>query len=190
MNPVTHLLISWSLASAFSFDRKDRIIVSAAGVAPDMDGIGLLWDGAVSQPEHPLALWSRFHHVIGHNLAFGLFLAVITCLVATRRIAACAAVLIAYHLHLLCDLLGSRGSDEIWSIPYLLPFSDSWNFAWSRQWPLASWQNFLITAGLMIFVFHQAWKRGISPLELFSPRANEIFVAALRARFGAPVERR
>lgn len=188
MSPVTHLLLSWSVASAFSFERKDRSIVTVAGVVADMDGFGLLWDLAASQPEQSLALWGRFHHALGHNITCGLFLAFITGLVATRRIAACVATLIVFHLHLLCDLLGSRGPDEIWSIPYLLPFSNSWDFSWSRQWSLASWQNFLITAGAMVFVFHQAWRRGISPLEIVSQRANDAFVAALRARFGAPSE--
>ena len=188
MSPITHLLLSWSGASSFAFDRKDRALVTVAGIAPDLDGIGLLWDLTSRQAGQPLALWSRFHHILGHNIAFGLFLVMVTFFCATRRVAACLAVLALFHLHLLCDLLGSRGPDEIWSIPYLLPFSHAGDLVWSKQWPLNSWQNFVITIGALGYVFYQGWKRGISPLELVSLRANEAFVGALRERFGAPAK--
>lgn len=183
MSPVTHLLLSWSVASALPLRRKDRVLVTLAGVAPDLDGIGLLWDLAQGAGQ-PLALWSMFHHVLGHNITFGLTLALIIFFAATRRAAACAAALVVFHLHLLCDLFGSRGPDELWSIPYLLPFSESWNFVWADQWPLNSWQNFAITFAAIIFVFYQGLKRSISPLELISQRANNAFVEVIRKRFG------
>ncbi len=190
MSPVTHLLVSWSAASTMCNGRKYRALATVAGIAPDLDGIGLLWDMVSYQPGQPLTLWSRFHHVLGHNVTFGLTLAVMACLLATRRTMTFVAVSIVFHLHLLCDLLGSRGPDEIWSIPYLLPFSRSWNFAWANQWPLNSWQNVAITVAAMVCVFYQGWKYEISPLELLSQRANDSFVGALRARFGTPANNR
>lgn len=190
MSPITHLLLSWSAASTFALDRKDRALVTVAGIAPDIDGIGLLWDLTSYQTGQPLALWIRFHHVLGHNITFGVILAIITFIFATRRVAACIAVFSVFHLHLVCDLLGARGPDEIWSIPYLLPFSNSWDFVWSKQWPLNSWQNFTITIGSIVFVFYQGWKHGISPLELVSQRANDSFVSAIRARLGIQINKR
>lgn len=190
MSPITHLLLSWSAASTFAFNKKDRALVTVAGVAPDMDGLGLLWDLTSYQTGQPLALWIRFHHVLGHNITFGVILAMGTFMLATRRVAASVGVLCIFHLHLFCDLLGARAPDEFWSIPYLLPFSHSWNFVWSKQWPLNSWQNFVITFGAITFVFYQGRKRGISPLELVSQRANDSFVSAIRARFGSPYKKR
>jgi len=186
MSPITHLLLSWSVASAVASDRKDRALITVAGIAPDIDGIGLLWDLVSRQKGEALALWSRYHHVLGHNITFAVTLAIASFFLAKRRVATCLAVLSVFHLHLLCDLLGSRGPDEIWSIPYLLPFSHSWNFVWSKQWPLNSWQNFAITSGAIAFVIYQGWRRRISPLELVSQDANDSFVGAIVRRLGDP----
>jgi hypothetical protein len=164
------------------------MLVTLAGTIPDADGLGLLWDLAFGHPDRPLALWSAYHHVLAHNLAFGLVIAVIAFLIASRRTAVCAVALSVFHLHLLCDILGSRGPDQAWSVPYLLPFSRAWDFVWPGQWPLSSWQNFAITAATLVFIIYQAWMRGISPIELVSKRANDLFVTALRARFGEPAE--
>jgi hypothetical protein len=51
---------------------------------------------------------------------------------------------------------------------------------------LNSWQNFAITFLALLVIFYQGWRKGISPLEIVSRRANNAFVAALRARFGLP----
>jgi hypothetical protein len=130
-----------------------------------------------------MELWSRYHHILGHNLAFGLILAVATLSIAKRRVTTAVAALLAFHLHLFCDYIGSRGPDGPWTIPYLLPFSDKWDGAWSGQWPLTSWQNVLITITALAFVFYRGWRDCISPLELVSARANIAFVDTLRARF-------
>lgn len=188
MSPVTHLLLSWSVGSVFPFDRKDRVLVTLAGVSPDLDGAGMLLDLFSYRAGQPLELWVRFHHVLCHNLAFGLFLALFTFCLATRRLMAGAAAFLAFHLHLLCDILGSRGPDEAWSVPYLLPFSHAGEIVWAHQWALNSWQNFAITFVALVFIFYQSWRKGISPLEIVSRRANDAFVAALRLRFGHPMK--
>lgn len=187
MSPVTHLLLSWSVGSAFPFTKRDRILVAAAGTVPDLDGMGLLWDlWANRGADGDLALWAGFHHVLGHNIAFCLVLIACACFLASRRALACLAVFLAFHLHLACDLAGSRGPDQVWSIPYLLPFFTAGDLSWSGQWPLASWQNMAITVIAMAFVCFTAWKKGISPLEIFSGKANDAFVHTLRNRFGSP----
>lgn len=188
MSPVTHLLLSWSFSSVFPFDRKDRVLVTLAGVVPDLDGAGMLLDLFSYRPGQPLELWIRFHHVLCHNLACGLFIALLTFCLATRRMLAGVAALLAFHLHLVCDILGSRGPDEAWSVPYLLPFSHAGDLVWAHQWALNSWQNFAITFLALLVIFYQGWRKGISPLEIVSRRANNAFVAALRARFGLPTK--
>ncbi|MCU1284514.1 MAG: rane-bound metal-dependent hydrolase [Acidobacteriales bacterium] len=48
---------------------------------------------------------------------------------------------------------------------------------------LNAWPNFAITFALLITTFYLAWKRGFSPLEIFSTRADAAFVSTLRQRF-------
>ena len=187
MSPVTHFLLSWSVASNTHLDRRDRTLVTLAGISPDLDGVGLLWDLATRQPGQHLTLWSTYHHILGHNITFGVMLALLAAACASRRIATGTAAFFVFHLHLFCDFLGSKGPDENWSIPYLLPFSDVWDFVWVGQWPLVSWQNFFITISALVFVVYQSWRQGFSPLEFISKRANCAFVSALRIRFGTPL---
>ena len=73
--------------------------------------------------------------------------------------------------------------DGSWPIPYLLPFSNAWQWSWRGQWPLNAWQNFAITLALLLAAFFLAWKNGFSPLEMISPRADRALVTALRTRF-------
>lgn len=189
MSPVTHFLVSWSMGSMFRLGKRDRMLVALAGTIPDIDGVGLLWDLPASHASGgDLVYWARFHHVLGHNITFCLAIVFCSYFLASRRLMACFAVFLAFTIHLLCDLVGSKGPDQYWSIPYLMPFSHSWDFVWKGQWPLNSWQNFAITFSAIIFSGYMAWRKGISPVEVFSQRANLAFVAALRKRFGRPVE--
>ena len=98
-----------------------------------------------------------------------------------------ALVGVSFHLHLLCDLVGARGPEgEQWPIPYLLPFSRAWDLTWSGQWALNAWPNFVLTLAALAATLFWAWKRGYSPLEIFSTRADRALVAALRRRFAEP----
>ena len=56
------------------------------------------------------------------------------------------------------------------------------------QWALNAWPNFLVTGGALALTFFLAWKRGFSPLEMISGRADRVLVDALRDRFGYPEE--
>jgi hypothetical protein len=92
--------------------------------------------------------------------------------------------LASVHLHLLGDLLGSRGPDGYqWPIPYLWPFSGAADLVVPFQWQLNAWPNVVISLILLAHLFWLAWDRGSSPLELISARANEAFVQALHVRF-------
>jgi hypothetical protein len=96
-------------------------------------------------------------------------------------------VWISFHLHLLGDLVGARGPEGYqWPIPYLLPFSNRWQWAWRGQWALNAWPNFIITIIAITLTFFFAWKRFYSPLELISYKADRIFVETLQKRFGKP----
>lgn len=190
MNPVTHLLVGWATANTARLERRDRALVTLAGVAPDLDGLGIIADFATAGSANPTGWWGSYHHVLGHNLGAVLLVTMLAFAASKRRAVTAFLVCVAFHLHLLGDIVGSRGPDAYqWPIPYLLPFSNSWQIVWSGQWTLNAWPNFALTAALLAVTLYLAWRRGYSPLELGSARADRAFVAALRGRFGAPAAR-
>lgn len=188
MNPVTHLLVGWTVANAASLDRRERAVVTLAGVIPDVDGLGVVADFFARSSDNPLNWGGNYHHILAHNVGFALCVGVAAFLLSARRWVTALLSLLSFHLHLLGDLVGARGPEGYpWPIPYLLPFSDSWQITWEGQWALNAWPNFLITGVLMVATFYLAWKRRFSPLEMLSVRADRAFVQVLRQRFGNPV---
>ncbi|WP_417913408.1 metal-dependent hydrolase [Candidatus Electronema sp. TJ] len=188
MSPVSHFLLSWLTANTVQLDRRERLLVTCGGIAPDMDGLGIIADFLTRNSSRPLQWWGEYHHLLGHNAAFGALLAAFTLLCAKqRRTAAALLSLTVFHLHLFCDLVGSRGPDGFqWPLPYLWPFSKAWQWTWDGQWALNAWPNLLVTAAALLAAFYLAWKTGRSPLEFVSLRADGQFAAALRARLGTP----
>ncbi len=187
MNPVTHLLAGWLTANSADLCSRDRALVTLAGIAPDIDGAGVLAEMATRGSGSQLFWWSDYHHVLCHNLAFGLALTAAAAALAVRRGTTAALALAAFHLHLLGDLAGARGPDGYqWPLAYLLPFSDRWQLTWSGQWALNAWPNILITILLLGMTLYLAWRRGFSPLEMVSKKADAAFVSTLRNRFGTP----
>jgi inner membrane protein len=92
--------------------------------------------------------------------------------------------MVSFHLHLLEDLAGSRGPDGYpWPIPYLQPFSAAISLTWRGQWALNAWENVVLTAALLLATLWLAWRRGFSPLEMISIKADARLVATLRRRF-------
>ncbi|MBN1808178.1 MAG: metal-dependent hydrolase [Planctomycetes bacterium] len=187
MNPVTHFLVSWDIAGAGETMRRDRWLITISGVIPDLDGLGAIAELATRHSERPLLWFTRFHHILCHNIGFGLALAVAVFLLAREKIRTLLFAVGVFHLHLLCDIIGARGPDgSQWPVPYLLPFSDRWYLAVGWQWELVSWQNTLVTAAALVAMFYMAWRKGYSPLELMPWNIDARFTAALRRRFGAP----
>lgn len=190
MNPVTHCLVSWCVANSAQVDRRDRAIVTLAGIAPDLDGLGAIPELLTRNSPYALHWFSEYHHILGHNLGFGIVVTAASFSLAARRWKTAALAFVAFHLHLLCDVAGARGPDgDQWPIPYLLPFSRAWQWTWHSQWALNAWQNFVITTAALGLTFYLAWSRGFSPLEMASREADVAFVAALQQRFGEPSKR-
>ena len=185
MHLQTHALASWLVAEAGpNFLRRERALVLAAGLAPDLDALTLL--GGVE-------FYQRWHHVILHNVLAAVLCSSLFALLARAgaRAATYALSLIAYHLHMACDLLGSAGPDgSIWSIPYFLPFSRR-ELSWDGQWGLGSWQNVAITVALLVVSWTVAVRRGRTLIESISLRADTAIVEVLRRRwpFGALARR-
>ena len=183
MSPVTHFLAGWLLANATALGRKERALVVGASVVPDVDGLGAIPELLTRNSAHPVLWFSQYHHAL-HNLAFALAITLISFALARARWKTALLAFLAFHLHLLCDLIGARGPDRYsWPIPYLAPFSNSVQITWSGQWALNAWQNIAITLVLLLLTFWLAWKKGVSPLEFVSAKANTALVNTLTARF-------
>lgn len=188
MSPITHFLVGWMVSNSATLNRRERALVAIAGVIPDIDGFGAIPEVLTRNTARPLTWFSDYHHTM-HNATFAIAVAVAAYFLAARRWKTALLTFLSFHLHLLGDLLGARGPDgDAWPIPYLLPFSRAWEWTWEGQWALNAWPNFVITFALLGATFYLAWRRGFSPLEMFSARADRSFVAVLRKRFpGAPV---
>jgi inner membrane protein len=181
MSPITHFLAGWAVANAAKLNKRERMLVALAGVAPDVDGIGVVWD--VLSRSGSYEFYQKYHHVFGHNIFFGLLVAAFGLLLGVRKGLVAALMLVSFHLHLLGDIVGARGlENDFWAVPYFWPLS-SRDYYWSGQWPLNGWQNFVITGILMALTFFWAWKRGYSPIEMVSQKADQAFVDTLRRRF-------
>jgi inner membrane protein len=208
MSPITHFFAGWMLASVFpagsptTLTRREKALVVAAAVAPDLDGIGIIPELLTRNTSHPLLWFSQYHHSL-HTLTFALVCTLAAYLIAgplanftfgpsikgrplpTRPWLTAFLVFVSFHLHLLCDLIGARGPDgDQWPIPYLKPFSNAVQLTWHGQWALNAWQNFAITGLFLAATFWIAVKYGNSPVELVSERGNRALVEALQSRVG------
>jgi len=183
MSPITHFLASWTIAESCTENRRERLWICLAGLAPDLDGLGIFVDIANDLLGRGVSQWYAVYH---HFLFHGLFGAVVTVAIArlagVARLKALLLVFLAFHLHLVCDLVGARGPEryDIWVIYYLGPFARNPTLWWPHQWPLNGWQNMLITVALLGWTLTLAVKRGASPISLLNRKWDEGVVAALR----------
>jgi inner membrane protein len=183
MSPVTHFFSGWVLANCAQLNRKDRALVTLACVIPDIDGLGIIPELLTRNSAHPLLWFTLYHHSL-HNLAFALVVAALAFALATRKWTTGLFALLSFHLHLFEDLIGSRGPDGYqWPIPYLQPFSAALQLSWRGQWGLNAWPNVVLTIALLVITLWLAWRRGFSPLEMISARADASLVSVLRQRF-------
>lgn len=185
MHVVTHLLIGWTAAEHTVKTRRDKALVAWASVAPDLDGLGLPVDWTCRALGYETAFYEEYHRMALHGLPGAVLVTALFAMLAQERMRAAPWIFISYHLHLLGDVLGSRGSapTDIWPIHYLAPVSDALSIAWTGQWPLTSWQNTALTIALMVYAVALAIRRGYSPVGMFSARADAAFVETLRARW-------
>jgi len=90
--------------------------------------------------------------------------------------------LLVYHLHLLCDLIGSRGPDvgDLWPICYSEPLFRHPIWFWRHQWRLDGWQNQTIFIVIFAAALWLAVKSGCSFVEVISRRLDSVFVNVLQ----------
>lgn len=184
MSPITHLLASWIIAAKTTDNPRDCRLVTLAGLAPDLDGLGLAADVICNGLNHTGSFhyYQTYHHYLLHGIAGAAFLAVLLAAMARCRWKVLLLSLAVVHLHLLCDFVGSRGPtpEDLWPIFYLGPFDKDPMWIWRGQWRLDGWQNQLISVGLLAWSFRIAVIRGISFIGLFNRRMDAMFVGTLR----------
>ena len=196
MHVITHALISWGVANVpRNTTRRQRILATVGGVIPDVDALGAIWDTAFgSLGDSPTLYYHDYHRVVGHTAAFAAAALLMPLVLADqgKRLATAALFALAFHVHLVCDLVGSRGPDgaDVWGVPYLhLPFSRShlpsndpvW-WKWAGQWELTAWPNVAITILMLAFCCVMAVKANRTILEVLSPKLDGVVVRALRRR--------
>ncbi len=183
MSPITHFLASWVVFEPHLRTDRDRVLVLAAGLAPDLDGIGIIIDFAMrALGLMPTDYYQGWHRHYAHGIAAALLLSALAAWYGTDRYRAAIAAFLCVHLHFLCDLAGSRGStaSDLWGLYYLGPFDKNYEWVWGGQWPLIGWQNTCISIVLMLLLLFRACHTGYSPLGLINARADAVFVAVLR----------
>ncbi len=169
MQVPTHLALSWLIGHRLP-ERRDRRLVAWAGVLPDLDALTIL---------RSYDYYSYYHHVVTHGLVSALAITLLATAAARQRVKVFLLALIATHFHLACDLLGS-GTD--WPIVYFFPFSCHEYFT-PYGWPLASWQNAIITLAGLVAIGWVGVTRGHTFAETFLPaKADAAIVEVLRRR--------
>ncbi len=171
MAPGSHLLFSWLVGANLFKARRERVLVAIAGVAPDLDGLGLIADKVSGTTSY----FFQYHHYLGHSVFSAVIIASIAAVFAkVQKLTLWCAAFFVVHLHLLCDLLGSKGPDGYqWPIYYLYPLNTSYSISWAHQWELNAWQNIVILLLLLVVSFYYAATERITFLEVFSYRLNE-----------------
>ncbi|MBI4867842.1 MAG: metal-dependent hydrolase [Candidatus Wallbacteria bacterium] len=151
-NPITHILLGWLIAHLGSSTRALRTWCLIAAIAPDVDGLGLLFGRET---------YVRYHHVLAHNFLFlALVTAVSACWVGWRpwdvgRVFASGLV------HLYGDYWGSGPG---WPLYVLLPFDDTMVLN-EAAWEFNGAESRLIFAGCVLASCWIARRAGRTPFE-------------------------
>lgn len=176
--------MGWTLASlGEARSRAGRIAVTLSAILPDLDGLGGALDFLFAQTGQKTFFFEEGHHVLLHNMWAGLLCAAIGWAVSGKNLRTCFLCLLAFNLHIACDLIGSAGADgELWPIAYFWPLCGmEYSVAW--QWRLDSPINIALTAVLEIAMLLLAWGKGYSPIEIISPAFDKKVFALLGRLF-------
>ena len=189
MSPIAHFLGSWLVAAVAADNPRDRRLITLAGVLPDLDGAGILADFARhwrTGAELDFTYYQQFHHLWLHGWPGVIFIAGVLAVFAREHWRVALWGVVVMHLHLLCDLLGSRGPSvaDLWPICYSEPIFRHPIWFWRCQWRLDGWQNAVIALGMFGGALVVSLRRGFSFAEVFGSRADRAFTKTLRAWAG------
>jgi hypothetical protein len=183
MSPATHLFASWVIAAKTTDNPRDCRLVTLAGILPDLDGLGLIPDVATRALGYRGTMYyEHYHHFLLHGIYGGIAIAMLLACFARHRWRVLLLALLVFHVHLLCDLVGSRGPEpeDLWPIFYDGPFNKNWMWLWKGQWQLDAWRNRILSAVLFVWSLQIAVQLGYSFVGVFNRRLDEKFVGVLR----------
>ena len=181
MSPSTHLLLSWLVAANIGKNRHERMLLTVSGVAADFDGAGLLIDIAAPIFGQHTNFWFAYHHR-GHSIWGALLVCAAVGIAAkTNKLKLAFTAIFLFHLHILCDLIGSKGPDGYqWPIAYFYPVYPDLLLTVSWQWVLNSWQNILFSILLIFFVVKKSLAINTSPFEIVSIKLDQTFIKMIK----------
>ena len=174
MSPAAHLLFSWLTSAEIIKARRERVLVSISGIAPDIDGMGVIID-KITNSTH---FYLQYHHYIGHSIFSALFIAMLAMFLAsTQKTTVFLLSFIVVHVHVFFDVIGSKSPDGYqWPIYYFYPLNAEYGITWSGQWELNAWQNSIIMLFLLLACAYYAVTKKLTFLEVFSSKLNrEVF---------------
>jgi hypothetical protein len=182
MSPETHLFASWIIGAKTTRNLRDSRLVALAGILPDADGLGLIVD-VITQMRGgwQSTLYGQYHHYLLHGALGAVLIAGTLAYFARDRWRVLGLALVTFHLHLLCDFVGSRGPSkyDLWPIYYLGPFTHHHEWLWTGQWSLDAWQNRYLSAGLLLCCLWMSAERGDSFVGVFNRRLDAVFSGVL-----------
>ena len=100
--------------------------------------------------------YGEWHHVVTHGLFATTLVAIVCMVLAQDRWKVGLLTFLTFHLHLLCDWLGSAVD---WPLMYFWPVSETFYYT-PYGWPFASWQNWLV-AGWRSW-WQGEWRRAVA----------------------------
>ena len=168
MQLLIHALVGWGGGNLVCTTPRERAGAMAVSLIADADGAALL--GGV-------AAYQDYHHVVGHNLAYGLLASAGLAWWLGRRWPVFGGYAGLYALHLLMDFYGSG---QAWGLAWWWPFSPRYDYC-PQAWELNSWQNFTVL-GLGVAVCGWIyWRCRRTPLEYVAPAWDRRCLGALPA---------
>ena len=167
MAPGAHLLIGWLSSAELVKEQRGRRLVALTGIAPDIDGFGIIIDKLTGTTNY----YFKYHHYLTHSLLAALVFATIASTLArSQKKLIWLLSFIVVHLHVLADLAGSKGPDGYqWPVYYLYPFNSELGLTWAYQWELNAWPNNVVMGFLLLLSVYYAAKKNISFIEFLSP---------------------
>jgi hypothetical protein len=193
VSPEIHLLASWIIAAKTTDNARDCRLVTLAGILPDADGLGLVADVITGWlGGRQTQFYAHYHHYLLHGALGGILIAGLMACFARHRWRVALLALLVFHLHLLCDFVGSRGPapEDLWPIFYLGPFDKDPMWVWKGQWRLDGWFNRYLTVALFLWALWLPVRLGYSVVGVFNRRADQVFVGVLRKWHAAWVQKR
>ncbi len=155
-----HIMSGWCIGNLPPLTPRSRFFCMVAATICDVDGISYLFGQQA---------WWDYHHTFGHNLAFGVIVAVVLALLSrTAMLLHFVLYLALFHLHLLMDYYGSGIG---WGIAYFWPFRRG-QYVNPHAWAFYSWQNISVAAVLLIWTIAIARLCRRTPLEWVMPNLD------------------